>query len=276
MNHTRLYLRFGIGPGALQNLAEEIIRREYPEYKDFNHNGNVEGGDQTRPGQPDIQCKDVNGNTVHIQVTKERSKIVKDLNESIQVLEANNKLDGATCVIFINSDPDPQKIIDCQKICDDNNCTLKIFNCNSISQLLDTQYPELRSKYLFIEDTGRPTVVLDCTTWLVGNDLNAQYRLVNIGKNAATNINLTARRIKNEEEEASSICWWGTLLPNESKGWPLDTLIGSSEVLKDIKDFEKEFLLILLEYQNAELNHYNSLMKCSLSENQSIKVEILA
>uniref|UniRef100_UPI000225B5AD hypothetical protein n=1 Tax=Ornithinibacillus scapharcae TaxID=1147159 RepID=UPI000225B5AD len=83
MNHTELYLRFGISSGALQNLAEELLEEEEG-WEDFNHIGIVEGTDQTRRSQPDLIAYQKNGKEVYIQVTKDstKGKMFNDLKES--------------------------------------------------------------------------------------------------------------------------------------------------------------------------------------------------
>lgn len=157
MNQTEYILR-GLSGGQLQQLAASLLPRLNYEWDELIHSGNVEGTSQTRKGTPDIWKKTKEGNFIYIQVTADarQGKMLEDLEKSIKKLMMDDVLENALCIAFVSSERQPEEVIKCEKLCEENSIQFKLISNNSIARSLDQKNnQDLRQKYLgIVRDEG--------------------------------------------------------------------------------------------------------------------------
>ncbi|MGA4497524.1 hypothetical protein ACPC0Q_10015 [Bacillus bombysepticus] len=272
MNHTKLYLRFGISSGALQNLAEELLKKER-DWVNYNHIGNVEGADQTRSGQPDLLAYQKNGKKVHIQITKDsrNGKMLKDLEESLKVLEISSSTIGAICVAFTSYDPKPEEITECKALCSENACSFILYKNNEIADLLDKKYTELRAKYLSIPDNTKPIIMLDLEREegyaKIENGFFTHVRIANIGTSPAVNIKVTAIRKKSDGSEVPAVpCFIGLIMAQEVRAKQfISGIVSDNRVLTSVKDETNEYVIFKFEYEDNNFKQYSTMQVFTIS-----------
>jgi hypothetical protein len=157
MNKTEIMLN-KLSGGELQQLAFELLPRLNHEWEFLIHNGIVEGTHKTRKGTPDLWMETEEGKLVYVQVTADskRGKMLEDITKSIEHLLLLEKIKGALCILFVNIEPNPDEVLQCRSLCEQNNCRIEIFHNSKISKALDQEYNhDLRKKYLQIESNAK-------------------------------------------------------------------------------------------------------------------------
>ncbi|MBY3618594.1 hypothetical protein HGO21_03445 [Acinetobacter sp. CUI P1] len=140
--------------GPLQKLSDEFLSKEYENdwvlpLKPF---GLREGTTQTRKGTPDLWTKTKLGSHVFIQATgdKTRGKMLGDLKKSLRKLKEISELDDPQYVAFVNYNPDPEEVHECENLCKDNSIEFAYYDNVSIAKKLMETYTDLQAKYLSI------------------------------------------------------------------------------------------------------------------------------
>jgi len=149
INLTQLKLR-SMNGGQFQQFAESFLRNDFENIDSLTDYGSVEGTGKTRTGHPDIYFNSENeAYAVEVTTNNDNSKLLKDTKEAIKFL---NKLDfkNKWVVLFLNFEPNPEKIEECRKICKSKNVNFKSYSNSDISWKLDYKYIDLRFDWLKI------------------------------------------------------------------------------------------------------------------------------
>lgn len=154
MNITQTLLK-NLSGGELQKLSEEILELLYPDGI-ISHYGNVEGGNRTRKGVPDLWIENTNEKGkeyifVSSTCDSRKNKLSEDVEKSIKKfenIEEQEKIEYKKIICFLNYDPDLLEVSTCIKLCEDKKVIFDYYTNHRLSRLLDEKYLNLRSKYL--------------------------------------------------------------------------------------------------------------------------------
>lgn len=148
------YMLKGLSGGELQQLAFELLPRMNHEWEGLIHSGSVEGTFKTRKGTPDMWKESDEGNLVYVQVTTDSKlgKMYEDVAKSIKKLLEENRAEGALCIAFVNTEPQPNEVLRCQTLCQQNGCRFELFHNSKIAKALDQVFNhDLREIFLNIK-----------------------------------------------------------------------------------------------------------------------------
>lgn len=152
MDDTEYKLK-GLNAGEFQRLAFELLPRVNDEWNALIHSGAVEGTNITRKGTPDMWMRARNGRLVYVQVTTDAKtgKMYEDVNKSVESLLDLGMEYGATCIAFVNSEPQSKEVLRCQQLCEQHGCDLVLFHNSKIAKALNhVANHDLRKKFLNI------------------------------------------------------------------------------------------------------------------------------
>lgn len=63
--------------------------------------------------------------------------MLEDLEKSIKKLMMDDVLENALCIAFVSSERQPEEVIKCEKLCEENSIQFKLITNNSIARSLD-------------------------------------------------------------------------------------------------------------------------------------------
>lgn len=152
MDDTEYKLK-GLNAGEFQRLAFELLPRVNDEWNALIHSGAVEGTNITRKGTPDMWMRARNGRLVYVQVTTDAKtgKMYEDVNKSVESLLDLGMEHGATCIAFVNSEPQSKEVLRCQELCEQHECNLVLFHNSKIAKSLNQVVNhDLRKRFLNI------------------------------------------------------------------------------------------------------------------------------
>ncbi|MDG5852450.1 hypothetical protein [Clostridium beijerinckii] len=151
MNITETLLK-NLSAGELQQLACEVLERIHKnDWGIISQSGGCEGGFRTRKGTPDMWCTtNESDDYICIQATADSAngKLYNDLCKSVETLVEMEKNEGATCISFINYDPNIEEVKKCMDYCKMYKCKYKLYHNRRIAKIIDTKYPDLRIKFI--------------------------------------------------------------------------------------------------------------------------------
>lgn len=149
INLTQLKLR-AMNGGAFQQFTETFLREDYKDIETLSDYGAVEGTGKTRTGQPDIYFSTSDcAYAVEVTTFDSNKKLLEDTQEAVDFLKTI-KFSKKTVILFLNFEPNPEKIEECRTLCSDNDTGFKIYTNSDISYKLDYEYLDLRYDWLKI------------------------------------------------------------------------------------------------------------------------------
>jgi hypothetical protein len=149
INLTQLKLK-AMNGGVFQQFAESFLREDYDDIETLTDYGAVEGTGKTRIGQPDIYFKTIDcAYAVEVTTSQSGRKLIEDTEEAIEFLQ-KIKFSKKSVILFLNFEPNPEKIEECRVLCSDNNIEFKSYTNSDISYKLDYEFLDLRYDWLKI------------------------------------------------------------------------------------------------------------------------------
>lgn len=157
INTTQLKLK-AMNGGQFQQFAESFLRNEFENIDYLTDYGAVEGTGKTRTGQPDIYFN-ISNEAYAVEVTTDNnnSKLIKDTEKAIEFL---NEIDFEVkwIILFLNFEPNPQKIDECIQLCRSHNICFKAYSNSDICWKLDYHFLHLRYDWLKIPQYSPQTL----------------------------------------------------------------------------------------------------------------------
>lgn len=136
-----------------QEMCDEIVLRENPNYKDFGRSGKAIGKEETKPGTPDSYILLSNDKYVFIESTKDNSKgkLKGDFDKCINFEKTGISKDRIQTIAFcVSYKLSPAQSNELNNLCNQHNITMDLWSIDRLSRNILYQNPDLGNKYLDI------------------------------------------------------------------------------------------------------------------------------